>query len=68
VLEDGQIREAGTHRELVRAGGAYAALWNSWHGAGTGSGGSTRAPSFTQAVDKAVDGAVETSYAQGINN
>ena len=34
VLEDGQIREAGTHRDLVQAGGAYAALWESWHGAG----------------------------------
>jgi len=33
VLEDGEIREAGTHRELVQAGGAYAALWDSWHGA-----------------------------------
>ena len=32
VLEDGEIREAGTHRELVQAGGAYAALWDSWHG------------------------------------
>jgi len=33
VLEDGEIREAGTHRELISAGGAYAALWRSWHGA-----------------------------------
>ncbi len=33
VLEDGEIRESGPHRELVRAGGAYAALWESWHGA-----------------------------------
>jgi ABC-type multidrug transport system fused ATPase/permease subunit len=33
VLEDGEIREAGTHRELINAGGAYAALWRSWHGA-----------------------------------
>jgi ABC-type multidrug transport system fused ATPase/permease subunit len=33
VLEDGEIREAGPHRELVQAGGAYAALWESWHGA-----------------------------------
>jgi ABC-type multidrug transport system fused ATPase/permease subunit len=32
VMEDGQIREMGTHRELVAAGGAYAALWQSWHG------------------------------------
>jgi ABC-type multidrug transport system fused ATPase/permease subunit len=32
VLEDGEIREAGPHRELIAAGGAYAALWRSWHG------------------------------------
>jgi ABC-type multidrug transport system fused ATPase/permease subunit len=32
VMEDGQIREMGPHRELVAAGGAYAALWQSWHG------------------------------------
>jgi ABC-type multidrug transport system fused ATPase/permease subunit len=32
VLEDGEIRESGPHRELITAGGAYAALWRSWHG------------------------------------
>ena len=32
VLDNGQIREAGPHRELIQAGGAYAALWESWHG------------------------------------
>jgi ABC-type multidrug transport system fused ATPase/permease subunit len=32
VLEDGRITELGSHDELVRAGGAYAALWHSWHG------------------------------------
>ncbi|MEV0155889.1 ABC transporter ATP-binding protein [Micromonospora sp. NPDC050686] len=32
VLEDGRITELGSHDELVRAGGAYAALWRSWHG------------------------------------
>ena len=32
VMEDGQIRETGSHRELIQAGGAYAALWESWHG------------------------------------
>ncbi|GIJ31108.1 ABC transporter ATP-binding protein [Micromonospora sediminimaris] len=32
VLEDGRITELGSHHELVRAGGAYAALWRSWHG------------------------------------
>lgn len=30
VVEDGKISEAGTHDELVRANGAYAALWRSW--------------------------------------
>jgi ATP-binding cassette subfamily C protein len=32
VVEDGLIAELGTHDELVDAGGAYAALWDSWHG------------------------------------
>jgi ABC-type multidrug transport system fused ATPase/permease subunit len=32
VLEDGRIVELGSHDELVQAGGAYAALWHSWHG------------------------------------
>ena len=32
VLDDGRITELGSHDELVRAGGAYAALWQSWHG------------------------------------
>jgi ATP-binding cassette subfamily C protein len=32
VLADGRITELGTHDELVDAGGAYAALWRSWHG------------------------------------
>ena len=36
VVEDGQISELGSHDELVAAGGAYAALWDSWHGAGSG--------------------------------
>jgi ABC-type multidrug transport system fused ATPase/permease subunit len=34
VVEDGRIAELGSHDELVAAGGAYAALWRSWHGAG----------------------------------
>lgn len=32
VLADGRIVELGNHDDLVRAGGAYAALWRSWHG------------------------------------
>jgi ATP-binding cassette, subfamily C, bacterial len=43
VLEDGEIREAGPHRELIAAGGAYAALWQSWHGAARAAGDSGQA-------------------------
>lgn len=32
VVEGGRITELGPHDELVAAGGAYAALWRSWHG------------------------------------
>ena len=32
VMADGVIAELGTHDELVAGGGAYAALWHSWHG------------------------------------
>ena len=32
VVEEGRITELGPHHELVEAGGAYAALWRSWHG------------------------------------
>ena len=32
VMESGQISESGTHRQLIEAGGPYAALWDSWHG------------------------------------
>ncbi|MER8017185.1 ABC transporter ATP-binding protein [Streptomyces griseoluteus] len=34
VMEDGLVTELGTHDELVAAGGAYAALWRTWHGDG----------------------------------
>ncbi|MFI9777941.1 ABC transporter ATP-binding protein [Streptomyces sp. NPDC051956] len=32
VVEEGRIRELGSHDQLVAANGAYAALWRSWHG------------------------------------
>ncbi|MFF7447063.1 MULTISPECIES: ABC transporter transmembrane domain-containing protein [unclassified Streptomyces] len=32
VMADGLLTELGPHEELVAAGGAYAALWRSWHG------------------------------------
>ncbi|MFB8272175.1 ABC transporter ATP-binding protein [Streptomyces sp. NPDC055955] len=32
VMEGGRITEHGTHDDLVTSGGAYAALWRSWHG------------------------------------
>ncbi|MCT9932642.1 ABC transporter ATP-binding protein/permease [Planotetraspora sp. A-T 1434] len=34
VVEDGRVSELGSHDQLVAAGGAYAALWDSWHGKG----------------------------------
>jgi len=32
VMEAGCLTEVGPHESLVAAGGAYAALWGSWHG------------------------------------
>lgn len=32
VVENGRITELGSHDQLVATGGAYAALWRSWHG------------------------------------
>ncbi len=34
VVEAGRITELGSHDELVKADGSYAALWQSWHGEG----------------------------------
>jgi ABC-type multidrug transport system fused ATPase/permease subunit len=31
VMDEGRIVELGPHDELVAAGGAYAALWHTWH-------------------------------------
>ena len=31
VVEEGRITEFGSHHDLVAEGGAYAALWRSWH-------------------------------------
>jgi ABC-type multidrug transport system fused ATPase/permease subunit len=30
VVEGGKVTEYGSHEDLVRAGGPYAALWHSW--------------------------------------
>ena len=32
VMAAGRVVEVGSHDELVAAGGAYAALWHTWHG------------------------------------
>ena len=36
VVEDGQVRELGSHDELLAMGGSYAALWASWQSDGAG--------------------------------
>lgn len=36
VIDGGRIREQGSHRQLLAAGGRYAALWKTYHGRGTG--------------------------------
>ncbi|WP_373428924.1 ABC transporter ATP-binding protein [Streptomyces rishiriensis] len=38
VMQDGRLTELGTHDALVTAGGAYAALWRTWHGERAGNG------------------------------
>ena len=35
VLEEGRITQAGTHDELIEAGGVYARLWDLQNRAGT---------------------------------
>jgi ATP-binding cassette subfamily C protein len=32
VMDAGRVVEVGSHDDLVAAGGAYAALWHTWHG------------------------------------
>jgi ABC-type multidrug transport system fused ATPase/permease subunit len=32
VVEHGRITELGSHDELLEKNGAYAALWQRWHG------------------------------------
>jgi len=31
-MEGGKLAEIGAHKELLRRGGKYAALWGSWTG------------------------------------
>ncbi|MEV0411667.1 ABC transporter ATP-binding protein [Streptomyces sp. NPDC050448] len=45
VMEAGRITEQGAHDELVSAGGAYAGLWESWHGRGPSASSKSSVPS-----------------------
>ncbi len=51
VVEQGVVRELGRHDELVARAGSYAALWDSWHGDGTGSTAGAVPVPLHQAVD-----------------
>ncbi|MEY9911591.1 ABC-type multidrug transport system fused ATPase/permease subunit [Catenulispora sp. MAP12-49] len=44
VVEDGVIAELGSHEDLVATGGAYAGLWDSWHGRGAAEQGPSQGP------------------------
>jgi ABC-type multidrug transport system fused ATPase/permease subunit len=75
VMADGQITESGTHHGLVAAQGAYAALWQSWHGRSRDGGpadgqlSAERANRLSpDAVEEPVYGPVEIHRRQRINN
>ncbi|WP_433016269.1 ABC transporter ATP-binding protein [Kribbella sp. CA-294648] len=42
VLDHGRVVEAGTHAELLAAGGRYSQLWHSWTGTGLSTAGASR--------------------------
>jgi ABC-type multidrug transport system fused ATPase/permease subunit len=69
VMEAGQVTEAGPHHDLIAAAGAYAALWESWHGQPAAPAPAPApVPLPTAAVDDHVDAAVESRGRQGIND